>query len=639
MFAFVRTHNRLLQAALLFLIFPAFVFWGLESYASFASQSRSLASVDGQDISQTDFERAHRSQIEQARASRPDLSDEMLNSPQARSATLERQIHAMMLRTAARQARLVTSDARLETALMQNPQIQALKRADGSFDLAGYQQSLANSGLTAATFESSLRRDLAADQLTRGITASSLMVSALSDLALEAYLQRREVQYRRFVNKDFAKEVKIDEAALKAFYDKNRQRFEMPEVAAVEYVEINAESLRGTMNLSSADLRAYYQAHRDQFIAPEERRARHILFAFEKNDKTKAAQALAQARSVLAQLQKNPQSFAELAKKFSQDPGSAAQGGDLGFFGRGAMTPPFEQAVFALKPGQISDIVESDFGFHIIALEAVRGGAQRSFEQVQGEIRDALLKDKTQERFNQLAAEFQNRARAGDLRALAEHFHLSVQRATLTGRQPAQGGALGNAEFLAALFEKAPVPGSAQKTALPLTPATLIDANDLAVGRLLSITPAHTEEFASAREKVRQALIAQEAPRLARAAAEASVKKWEKERSTLPASAGFSAPVIVARDQQIPELARPVIEEALRANAEQLPQMPQMRLVAAPGGFVALRVLKALPRLAKPQENERDLEDLRQAFGQAEALAYLAALPDHFHVRRSTRQP
>ncbi|XLM22862.1 peptidylprolyl isomerase, partial [Chromobacterium piscinae] len=181
----------------------------------------------------------------------------------------------------------------------------------------------------------------------------------------------RELQPLLIKPSDFAAEVKTDDAAIKAFYDANAKRFSLPEQVKLDYVLLSQDALAQGIKISDADVQKYYDQHKAD-LAGEQRRASHILLAVDKDAKPEQkAKIKAEAEAILKEVRANPSKFAEIAKAKSQDPGSAEKGGDLGFFARGVMVKPFDDAVFAMKPGQISDLVETDYGFHIIRLDEV----------------------------------------------------------------------------------------------------------------------------------------------------------------------------------------------------------------------------------------------------------------------------
>ena len=234
-----------------------------------------------------------------------------------------------------------------------------------------------------------LRKQISEQQLESTITQTALVPGALAQTALNAYYERREVQLTRFNTSDYTAKVNPTEAEIEDYYKANPNQFQAPEMASVEYVVLDLDTVKKTIALNEADVKTYYEQNAARLSGKEERRASHILISAAKDapeaDKQKAK---ARATELLEQLRKSPGSFAELATKNSQDPGSAAKGGDLDYFGRGAMVKPFEDAAFALQKDQISDVVESDFGYHIIKVTDIKAPKIKSFEE--GLLRHAI---------------------------------------------------------------------------------------------------------------------------------------------------------------------------------------------------------------------------------------------------------
>ena len=255
--------------------------------------------------------------------------------------------------------------------------------------------------MSSEMFAQSLRQDLAMRQVLQGIGASAVAPKAVVDPSFDALLQRRQVQLQRFDAKAYRSKVNPSDADIDTFYKANEALFKAPEQARIEYVRARpADAAEGRQRVRGRAAR-YYAENASRYTAAEERRASHILIKADKDmavaDRQKAkakADALLASRCASRRRQ-----FAELARKNSDDPGRAERGGDLDFFGRGAMVKPFDDAVFAMKPGEISNVVESEFGYHIIQLTGQRGGEKKSFDAVRAEIEAEVKKQLAQKRY------------------------------------------------------------------------------------------------------------------------------------------------------------------------------------------------------------------------------------------------
>ena len=273
------------------------------------------------------------------------------------------------------------TDQRLVTLMRNDPQLASLRGPDGEINREQYLMALASNGISPAEFESNYARQ----QVLQGVARTAFAPAVAASAAFDAFFQQREVQIQRFEAKDYAAKVTPTDADIEKYYKDpaNAAQFQAPEQANIEYVVLDAESLMKTMTLKDDDLRAYYKQNAKRYESPEERRANHILVKAAKTlPEAERAKARARAEGLLAQVKKNPSAFVEIAKKNTDDPSSA----QMEFFGRGAMVKPFEDAAFSMKEGDISNLVESDYGFHIIQVTGVHAGGTKTFEDVRPEL-------------------------------------------------------------------------------------------------------------------------------------------------------------------------------------------------------------------------------------------------------------
>jgi peptidyl-prolyl cis-trans isomerase D len=259
MFDFVRKHTRIMQLILFLLIVPSFVLFGLEGYNRFQEKGDAVAKVDGREILQGDWDAAHKQEVERLRQQLPNLDSKMLESPAAKYATLERMVRDRVLAAAAAQSKLVTSDQRLARELQRNEMIAALRGPDGKLDMERYRQLVGAQGVTPEGFEAGVRAELSANQVLLGVGGTTLVTPAQVQLALDAFLQQREVQLARFAPADYASQVKPTDAEMESFYKENQALFQAPEQATIEYVVLDVESVRKGLTVSEQDLKTYYE--------------------------------------------------------------------------------------------------------------------------------------------------------------------------------------------------------------------------------------------------------------------------------------------------------------------------------------------------------------------------------------------
>ncbi|PIV75629.1 MAG: peptidylprolyl isomerase, partial [Rhodocyclales bacterium CG17_big_fil_post_rev_8_21_14_2_50_68_7] len=405
MFDSIRSSKRVVQIILALIILP-FAFWGVESYVGFIGGGTDVAKVGSTKIGAVDFSRTLREQQDRLRAALgKEFSPAMLDRPEARRAVLETMINQRLLLLQAFDSHLRVSDEELRAYIASIPQLQA----DGQFSRARYEELLRAQGMTEAGFEQSLRQDLLVQQILAALAEGGFATRSevARWLALEA--ETREVSEALFKPERFASRVEPTEEALRKYYEANRKSFETPEEVRAEYVVLSAASVAAQVNVPEEEAKAWYDGQKDRYTQPEQRRASHILIAAAKDaPAAEIEKARAAAEEILKQVRARPDAFASLARSRSQDQGSAASGGDLGFFARGAMVKPFEDAVFSLKEGETSGLVQSDFGFHIIRLTGIQGGGGKKFEEVREDILRELRQQAAGRQMAQLAENFSN---------------------------------------------------------------------------------------------------------------------------------------------------------------------------------------------------------------------------------------
>jgi peptidyl-prolyl cis-trans isomerase D len=632
MFDFVRKHMKVMQFLLFLLIFPSFVLVGINGYNRFREKGEAVAKVDGQEILQGDWDDAHKREIDRLRQSMPTLDAKLLESPAAKYGTLERMVRDRVLAVAAAKSKLVTGDARLARELQQNEMIAALRGPDGKLDMARYRQLVGSQGMTPEMFEASVRADLSARQVLAGVGGTTVATPAQANLALNAFFERREAQVARFATADFAGRVKPTDAELEAYYKNNQSMFQAPEQANIEYLVLDLDTVKKGLTVNEQDLKTYYEQNAGRLSGKEERRASHILIAVPKGaPAAEREKAKAKAQELFAEVKKSPGSFAEIAKKNSQDPGSAANGGDLEFFARGAMTKPFEDAAFSLKKGEIGGPVETEFGYHIIMVTDIKSPKQRSFEEMRPEIEAELKKQQAQRKFAEAADSFSNGVyeQADSLKPVADKLKLEIRTATNVTRNPAPGatGPLANAKLLSALFS----PDSTQKKRN--TEAVEIAPNTLVAGRVSQYTPARTLPFAEVKERVRERVVSARAAELAKKEGMEKLAAWKAN----PAAASLPAPIAVSR-QESQKQPQAVVEAALRADPAALPALIGVGL--GDQGYAVVKVNKVLPRETPAEAAARqERQQYAQSLASAENLAYYNLLKDRFKVQMEVPKP
>jgi peptidyl-prolyl cis-trans isomerase D len=615
MFDSVRSHRRWMMLFMLVLIFPSFVFFGIQGYNSFMGSENALAKVDGSPITQQEYDQAQRDRIERLKQTfGQDFDPKLLETQEARASILDGVVLSRALANEANKSHIVIPADRLREVIAGIPAFQE----DGKFNYDRYKAYVASQGMTEAMFEQRVREDLRKQALLMAVVDSAIVPKTVAARLDTMLREQRDVRELRFTAEQFLPKVKVTDEDVAAFYEKNRSLFETPESAKVEYLVLSPETMAGAGTVPEADVKAYYEQNKARYGTDEQRRASHILITPEGGDK---AAAKKKAEQLLAQLKAKPGDFEKLARENSKDPGSAAQGGDLGYFGKGMMVKPFEDAVFKMKPGDISDIVESDFGFHIIKLTGVKPAEVKPFEQVKGEIERDLKTQQAGKEFAKAADQFTNLVyeQADSLQPAADALKLKIQTAdALTRRGLAP---YINARVVDALFSDESLKSRRNTQAIEVGTNTLVSA------RIVDYKPAAVRPLDEVKPQVRQLVERREAARLAREAGEAKLAELRKQ----PSDAGFQPVRTISRAN--PQGLPPgVVNSIMRAPTDKLPSFVGADVGNA-GYLIAEIVATKMGDGGSAEQREAQNRVLVQQAAAADELAYAEGLKARHNVQ------
>lgn len=629
MFDFIRTHQRLMQFVLLLLIFPSFVFFGLEGYTRFRDDGNAVAVVGKQSITQQDFENIHRENIERMRQmTGGKIETKFLDTPEAKQRTLDTLINEQVVALEAAKSNVRPNAQQIDAEKFNVfPQLADNELTpENRYKL--YSQLVGEQGMSVRDFEARLTNMMLQKNLIGSVQAAAFAPKTVANRLSDINAEQRDVQQLLFKAADYVSKVQVTDAMLKDFYAKNGSLFAIPEQARAEYVVLDSAAIAAQISVSDDDVKKHYEQNKKRFSVEEQRRASHILITVNKkaSDADKAA-AKAKAEKLLAEARKTPSAFAKLAKENSQDPGSAEKGGDLGFFGTGAMVKPFEDAVYNLKDGEISDLVQSDFGYHIIQLTGIKAGSVKPFEEVKAELTTEIKNQLAAKKFTESAEIFRDTVedQADSLKPVADKLKLKVEAAANLTRQPnpsvAPNAPYNDAKFLTALFADDAVKNKRNTLAIQLGPNTLI------AGHVVEHKPATQKPFEEVKAIIRERVVQQEAAKLAKQAGEAKLAALK----TKDDAAGFGEVKKVSRTKT--EGMDPVgFEAVMKADSTKLPayasaEFPQQ-------GFAVYRVVKveqpATPDVAKRQTERQQIDNL---VGAQETYAYLEMLKQKAKVK------
>jgi peptidyl-prolyl cis-trans isomerase D len=624
MFDLLHNHKRLTQLILALITLP-FAFFGVDYYFRSGSSDQTVATVGKNKISQADFDDALREQQQRMRQALANNYDPaLLDRPEVRYALLDQLVNQRLLENEARADRLRVSDTQLAQFIAGLPPFQE----DGKFSPEKYREVLAGQNMSPLMFEQRVRGELTMSPLQDPVVGGSIAAKTSVERYLALLDQKREVAVATVAAEPFEKSVKVSDADIKTFYDRNPTAFQTPEVAKIEYLLLTQDSIAAQIKIDPAEVKQAYDANAKQYTTNEERQASHILIAV-KPDATEAAKAAAKqkATEIVAKARANPDSFAELAKTYSQDPGSSAQGGDLGSFSRGAMLKPFEDAVFSAKVGDIIGPVQTDFGYHVIKVTGIKPPHVQSFDEVKSRIEADLNRQKASQKFAAAADQFQNLVyeQADSLAGAAKALDLKVETTAFVTRPQVQALAMNNAKFVQALFSPESIQSKRNTEAVEVGP------NALMAGRIVEYKAAAPRPLADVQDEIRQQLTRQAASELAQKAGreKLALLTHGKERD---AGVTFGKPVTLTRNQAQSGFPPEALKNVFQADEHKLPAYAGA--ANERGGFSIYRVDKVIdapaPDAAKLQSASTQVGS---EIGRELMNAYLASLKADTEVK------
>lgn len=607
---------------ILVLIIGPFALWGINSYFS-ASSDTSVATVNGDAITPQDFQQAYQGQytrLEQLFGA--SFKPGMINEPQLKDQVLQHLISETLLNQQAAKRHYAVSDAALVAAVQQMPVFQV----DGKFSAQVYQSTLINNGMTPAAFEQRERQSLAISQLQAAVQGSAFATPQEANAALTLKDQQREIAYLTVSAKQYLPQIKVSDADVESYYKAHASRFMTPEKLTLAYVELDEAQLAKSVQASDADLQAMYQQQIASFKQEETRHAAHILIAVNGSDPKADAAAKAKAEDILKQLNAGGD-FAKLAEKYSDDPGSARNGGDLGWVGRGMMVKPFEDALFGIaKVGEIVGPVRSQYGYHLIKLLGVRQPSTKPFAEVRSQLLAEYQKKKADDEYYGLGDQLANLAyeHPDSLADVSKQLNLPVLTVADVTRDSGTGIAANPAVRTAAFGDNVLNQGNNSD---PIQ----IGPNHVVVIRVQGHVPSVEKPLSSVREDIVASLKQQQASKLAQDAAgkiAAALRGGANgEQAARSYSAKFNAGKYVARaDTGMPA----AVVSAAFVSPKPQGGVPVIGTVALEGGDQAVFMLTGVkpgdPGVLSKDQRQAELGELTRLNGEAEFAAYLANL-------------
>lgn len=563
--------------ALLALITIPFALFGIDSYLNNAGHNIAVAEINGNSISVQEYSNALKNMRDRL-LSEGKADQAQLDSPEVKSIVLNQLINKQLLNNEIQHAKYAISDVQLSTYITGMPEFQK----DGKFSQEMYDQTLQQNHISPSRFEAGMRADLLAQQAQDGITRLGFISKAQADNALKITNQQRLVTVSELKANDFVSQVKIDPSQVKAYYEQHKDKLVVPEQVKIDFLLLSPANFIKDVKVDDAELKKFYDENASKYHGNEQRRASHILIGFGVSaTPEQKQQAKAKAEVLLAEIKKDPSKFEQLAVKNSQDPGSAVKGGDLGSFGRGAMVKPFEDAAFNMKVNQISDVVESEFGYHIIKVTEVSGGGS-DFNSLKFQVKADLIYQKTQAIFAEKSENFSNMVyeQSASLQPAAKAFNGEVHTSDWLSRE-AGAKFFKNDKIMNLVFSNEVLKDHRNTEAVEVSPSNLVSA------RVVEYKPSAPRSLDEVKDGIEALLKLEAAAKLASAKGEAALK--DLRAGKVPSSIEWIPEVTVDRKnaQGLTELA---MSQVFKTNVNKLPAYSG--IADSKQGYLLVKVIK-----------------------------------------------
>jgi len=429
------------------LISVPFALWGIGSYIT-PDANPAVAMVDESKISIYEFQNALQREQQQLESKSQNIDEKFL-----KQTVLDRLINSRALLNHLGSEGYMTSRARLNEQILSDPNFKDPK--SGNFSETIFKQILQRMGLAYESYERQLADDMLIRQYTNGITNAAWVSPVEIDSVVALLKQKRDISYVLIDSKVFAESIQPSDEEINTYYQSNKESYEVPEKVKVAYIEISRAQIAKTIDISDDEAKTLYDDNGIKYTKPEERQASHILIPFKKDASAEEKNKSKEKVDDLYKQLQNGGDFADLAKQFSKDPGSAKKGGDLGFFGKGVMVPEFEKMAYSLKVNEIGEPIESPFGFHIIKLTAIKEAQVKPFAEVKEEIVSALQYDKAEQIYYEKSESLQTIAyeQPDSLEPAANEINMNISESPLISKTDGEG-IFANKKLLAAIFDE-----------------------------------------------------------------------------------------------------------------------------------------------------------------------------------------
>lgn len=620
----LRKHTQGWMAKIILaLIVVPFALFGIDSYLNNAGGQVAVAKVDGQKISLQEYSNAVENARNYLQSQGQKVDAALLESPAFKQSVLDSIITRRLVEGAIQDYRFKISDDQLSQHVVGMPEFQS----NGKFSEDTYNQLLSQNKLTPAKFEQNIRKDLTVQQVRDGLTNLVFMPQKVAEQSLMSEFEQREVSVADVKVVDFINQVTVTPEQVQAYYNQHKTKFIAPAKVKLQFTLLSAAGLVGDVSVSDEEVKQDYEENAAKYQGDEQRQASHILIGFNSTASAEEKAAAKQkAESILKQVKENPKNFEKLAIEFSQDTGSASKGGDLGSFGRGAMVKPFENAAFSMKVGEISDLVESEFGYHIIKLTGITGQSS-DFDSIKLKIKAELLFQKAQAKYAELADDFGNTVyeQSGSLEPVAKKFNLQVQTSpAMTKDEIAK---FFKSDRLASMVFSDEVLKEKRNTE-----AVEISPNNLVAARAVEYTPEAPRTFDEVKSGIESLLKAETATKLAKQKGEALLAELKAGKAV---NADWIPPVTIDR-RNAQGLTDAVMRNVFKVNTHTLPAYYGFN--EPNKGYTVIKVIAVNQKLKdSPEVADKAYKAYQAALGSEMSYAYVSSLKAKKDIQYNTK--
>ena len=465
------TQTKTAKVILGIIIVP-FALFGIDSYLSSAGSNVYVAKVDGEEISLQQFIETEQ-QVRTQMSAGGEQDQSQFETPEFKKAVVESLVSSKLIAQSIIKNNFTISDTQLSTYIVGMPEFQD----KGKFSQTKYDQIVQYNNISPKKLEEKIRADLAKQQIQDSIAKLVYSPEAKIQPLVNLSYQKRDISLHEIRLDDYKKKIVPKKDEIEKVYNENKASFIQPDRIKIEFLIYSVAGLVPSIKITDQEIQDYFEFNKYQFDGQQQRKARHILFSFNAgitNEKKEDMKII--ATETLVKLKKNPKLFAKVAKEISQDRDSAKSGGDLGFISRGSMVKPFEDALYQLKVNEISDIIETEFGYHIVMLDEIKGD-EVSLDSVKSKIKGELIFSKALNEYAKNADDFNNTVyeQSDNLSAAATKFNLKVEKSPWLTLEDAKKF-FNNELFAETVFSKDAIESKRNSVAIEVSPNNLISA-------------------------------------------------------------------------------------------------------------------------------------------------------------------